>query len=154
MSNTNYSLGINKPLIKNENDYVLDRRLLTVHSVDRDITKWPESNTFELLLPEALLNVQSMRLIQATFPSYIYTFSNANQNTKLIISYNSGADKTITINDGYYNGTQLANELTNKINSALGINTFLVFYNEVSHKFYFGDKTNPFTLKFNISQIR
>ena len=65
--NPEYTLGSSKPLINREQNYVLDRKLLTVHSEDRDINKWPNSNTFEIMLPEQLLNVQSMRLIQSTF---------------------------------------------------------------------------------------
>ncbi len=149
MSNTNYSLGINKPLIKNEQDYVLDRRLLTVHAVDRDITKWPEANTFELLLPEALLNVQSMRLVQMSIPSHIYVFSNANQNTKLNITFGEGETQEIIIDEGYYTGTELATELTNKINALDTIDGFIVVYNQVSNKFYFG-YTSSFTLNFDI----
>ena len=151
MSNTNYSLGINKPLIKNEQDYVLDRRLLTVHAIDRDITKWHDSNTFELVLPEALNNVQSMRLVQMTLPSHISVFSNNNQNTTLTITRNGDQPKDITIDSGYYyTGTQLANELTNKINATgTGVDpSFVVVYNEVSNKFYFGNN-DPFTLNFD-----
>ena len=44
----NYSLGAGKPLISREQNYVLDRKLLTVHSEDRDISKWPNSNEFEI----------------------------------------------------------------------------------------------------------
>ena len=75
-------LGNSKPLINREQNYVLDRKLLTVHSEDRDITKWPNSNTFEIMLPEQLLNVQSMRLVQATLPATFFTFMNDYQNTK------------------------------------------------------------------------
>ena len=73
-----FSLGNSKPLIQREQNYVLDRKLLTVHSEDRDTTKWPNANTFEIMLPEPILNVQSMRLVQATIPGNFFTFSNTN----------------------------------------------------------------------------
>ena len=38
-SNGNYNLSNSKPLIAREQNYVLDRKLVTVHSEDRDITK-------------------------------------------------------------------------------------------------------------------
>ena len=40
------SLGMSKPIINREQNYVLDRKLVSIHSEDRDITKWPNSNTF------------------------------------------------------------------------------------------------------------
>ena len=36
-----YNLHNSNQLITNEQNYVLDRKLLTVHSEDRDIKKWP-----------------------------------------------------------------------------------------------------------------
>ena len=40
------------PLIPREQTYVLDRKLISFHSIDRDISKWPEANHFEVMLPE------------------------------------------------------------------------------------------------------
>ena len=36
------------PLIPREQTFVLDRKLVSVHSYDRDIKKWPNSNHFEV----------------------------------------------------------------------------------------------------------
>ena len=69
-----------------DNKYVIDRKLLTVHSEDRDVTKWPNSNNFEILVPTSLHNVQSMRLIQSSFPTQMYLFSEYSQNTKFNIT--------------------------------------------------------------------
>ena len=56
MSGVNYSLGAGKPLISREQNYVLDRKLLTVHSEDRDSSKWPNSNEFEIVLDSEKLS--------------------------------------------------------------------------------------------------
>ena len=40
MSNVSYNLGNHKPLINRDQTYVLDRKLITIHSEDRDISKW------------------------------------------------------------------------------------------------------------------
>jgi hypothetical protein len=53
----------NQHLIKRQQDYVLERKLISIHTEDRDIKKWPNSNHFEIILPEPILNVQSMRLL-------------------------------------------------------------------------------------------
>ena len=73
------------PLIPREQTYVLDRKLVSVHSFDRDIKKWPNSNYFEIDLPQSLQKIQSMRLLNISLPSNQYVFSNEYQNTKLIL---------------------------------------------------------------------
>ena len=47
------------PLIPREQTYVLDRKLVSVHSFDRDIKKWPNSNSFEIDLPQSLQKILS-----------------------------------------------------------------------------------------------
>jgi len=141
-------LGSSKPLINREQNYVLDRKLLTVHSEDRDTTKWPNSNTFEIMLPEQLLNVQSMRLVQATLPSKFFTFSNDYQNTMFQFTI-GGVAHIITIQEGFYTPCQLSNELTNKMNKAiLSDASFNVFYDQVKSKFWFGHTDLSFNLDF------
>ena len=151
MSNRNpeYNLGSSKPLINREQNYVLDRKLVTVHSEDRDITKWPNSNTFKIMLPDNLLNVQSLRLIQSTMPGIFYTFSNEYQNTKFQFTLNNTVH-TIDIQDGYYTPCQLSQELTNVMNTATNSDaSFNVFYDKVKHKFWFGHTDLSFNLNFN-----
>ena len=147
--NPEYTLGNSKPLINREQNYVLDRKLVTVHSEDRDITKWPNSNTFEIMLPEQLLNVQSMRLIQATLPSTFFVFSNDYQNTKFQFTI-AGQSHTVTIQEGYYTPCQLSRELTNNMNASIQVDaSFNVFYDEVKSKFWFGHTDLSFNLDFD-----
>jgi hypothetical protein len=84
---SNFNLQTSHPLIKSEQTFVLDRKLISIHSVDRDYQKWPKSNNFGVDLGEAFHNVQSMRLINFAVPSNNYTFSTAYQNTKMSFSY-------------------------------------------------------------------
>ena len=70
-------------LIRRQNTYVLDRKLVTIHSEDRDINKWPNSNHFEVELPDSVSNIQSMRLVEVQLPANQYVFSNNQQNTKM-----------------------------------------------------------------------
>ena len=143
-----FSLGKSKPLIQREQNYVLDRKLLTVHSEDRDITKWPNANTFEIMLPEPILNIQSMRLIQATIPGNFFTFSNDYQNTKLPFTINNES-YIVNIQEGYYTPDQLSLELTNNMNNAIGVDaSFNVFYDQVGQKFWFGHTDLSFNLDF------
>ena len=144
-------LGNSKPLINREQNYVLDRKLLTVHSEDRDITKWPNSNTFEIMLPEQLLNVQSMRLVQATLPATFFTFMNDYQNTKFQFTV-AGTSHIVAIQDGFYTPDQLALELTNKMND-IGAG-FTVFFDEVKKTFWFGNTGSAFTLNFSDTDLK
>ena len=84
---SNFILQTSHPLIQSEQTYVLDRKLISIHSVDRDYQKWPNSNNFGIDLGEAFHNVQSMRLINFAVPSNNYTFSTAYQNTKMSFTY-------------------------------------------------------------------
>jgi hypothetical protein len=150
MSKLNYNLANSKPLIPREQNYVLDRKLLTIHSEDRDISKWKQGNHFEIMLPESLLNVQSMRLLEFSLPINLYTFSNQNQNTKLMFSIGS-QEYLITIDEGSYTASQLAFELTNKMNQKVSssYDSFNIFYNSISQKFWFGNNSDAFELNFD-----
>ena len=150
------------PLIPREQTFVLDRKLVSIHSYDRDIKKWPNSNHFEIELPEDLRNIQSMRLLNISLPSSQYIFSNEYQNTKLkvFVSLRSGSsgDIIITIDEGSYTPDQLATEIETKLNKAVasltslgagsGYNNFRCKYNSVSNTFWFGNLVDKFVLKF------
>ena len=107
------------PLIPREQTYVLDRKLVSVHSFDRDIKKWPNSNYFEIDLPQSLQKIQSMRLLNVSLPSNQYVFSHEYQNTKLNFTVNTAPTLTITIDEGSYTPDQLAVEIQTKMNKAV-----------------------------------
>ena len=69
------------PLILREQNYLLQKKLISFHSEDRDIKQWPKTNHFQINLPVSLSQVQSMRLVNISLPSNQYVFSNSNQNT-------------------------------------------------------------------------
>jgi hypothetical protein len=70
-------------LIERENTYINDRKIISISSNDRDVKKFPHSNEFEIVLPENLDYVTSIRLVNASIPINDYVFSERNQNTKL-----------------------------------------------------------------------
>jgi len=84
---SNFKLQTSHPLIQSEQTFVLDRKVISVHSIDRDYKKWPNSNNFGIDLGEAFHNVQSLRLIDYSLPTNNYTFSTSYQNTKLSFTY-------------------------------------------------------------------
>ena len=123
----NLNVENNHPLIPRGDNYWLTRKCLTVHSQDRDFSKWPFVHEFEINLPQDYLNIQSTRLIEITFPLNFYNFSRLNQNSFFAITINSGGDILdppitdpviicFSIEDGYYSKDQLATTLTYKLN--------------------------------------
>lgn len=166
----------NHQLIPREQNYVLDRKLVTIHSNDRDIKKWPFPNNFEVTLPEAVTNIGSMRLAEIKLPANYYSFSNNMQNTKMAFSltsanagwaapYQTLLQNAVTsshlfiveIQSGFYTPAQLASELTYQMNKAVSdylgasgvYDKFVVFHDEVSMKFRFGNSVDSFVLRFD-----
>ena len=142
------------PLIAREQTYVLERKLVTIHSEDRDVCAWPNSSLFEITLPQQLTNVQSIRLIESNFPSVNNVFTNTNQNIKMTFRLSGSGPYTITIDEGFYSPFQLANEMTNKMNQAVSstYTEFVVIYHEVNQKIWFGNKSETFTLLFSTTE--
>ena len=176
---SNLNLNTSHPFVDREQTYFLDRKLISIHSVDRDINKWPNSSNFEIELPENLNNVYSLRLLSASTPSNFYTFSNSYQNTKILISLQpdisgGGAEESaitgyyalnkteVVINEGYYEPGELENELTGKINEAITkdlISTlgssyvydkFYVKYDKTTHKYNFINTRDNFIIHADI----
>ena len=133
--------------------------MVSIHSYDRDIKKWPNSNHFEIDLPEDLKNIQSMRLLNIALPNNQYIFSNEYQNTKLKVFVDvqggGSGDVIMTIDEGSYTPDQLASEIETKLNKtvaasitgATGYNNFRCKYNSVSNTFWFGNLQDKFILK-------
>lgn len=146
MNQMNYNVSTNHPIIKNFNNYYLEKKYITIHSEDRDITRYPNSAEFEMILPQEYLKVASARLYSWSFPANYNVFSTLNYNVamgfKFVQLYNPGeysvsdpllegifaalydyknTNKEITfiIETGFYNPGQMAIELTNKFNAAV-----------------------------------
>ena len=155
-----FVLNQTHPLIPREQNYVLDRKIITIHSNDRDISKWPKANHFEIELPEDITNVQSMRLVEITLPNNHYVFTNAYQNTKLSFDISGiilpgppalsfiakNGPYTITISEGSYTPDQLAQEIATKMNQAVNEKSggfwdgIVCTYNSVTNTFWFAVK--------------
>jgi hypothetical protein len=149
----------NHNLIQNSQNYFLNRKLITFHSEDRDINKWPDSNNFEVMIPNTLKNIQSMRLVQISIPKTIPVFSRYHKNTKIRITlgdnYNlpydksNANDKIIEIPEGTYTSAELATILENAINTAFESKNFKVVYHTGFNKLIFFNKRGPFNLRFD-----
>jgi hypothetical protein len=190
-----YNVNQNHPLIPNQQEYIYVDKFVSIHSEDRDLTKYPNASEFEIEMPEDLLNVAAIRLIQWTFPANYSTFSTLNNNVnfsfKITNPYNPGENNladdlaenifqalwltqntpyNFLIEEGFYNPIQMATELTNKFNYTVtsriidyftaqgwtnsleqfaangGYQNFIIAYNNVSLKLWFGNRSDGFIL--------
>ena len=140
----NYNTNTTHPLIQSSQDYIYYKKYISIHSEDRDITKYPLSTDFEIELPEDMVNVSSLRLYDWCFPCNYDTFSNNLNNVTMTFKINNPYNPNennvdnllyqkifeclfttqtenynITIENGFYNPQQIATELTNKFNETV-----------------------------------
>ena len=196
-----YNTSTNHPIIPNSQEYMAESKFVSIHSEDRDVLRYPNSNEFEIELPQDYCNVQSIRLSTWTFPANYDTFSAERNNIlmtfKITDPYNPGEHGVfnpllqiifealyynkenpyvLIIERGFYLPDQMANELTNKFNQTVneyilsyissqdipnktdlinefiatgGYTQFVIAYNLVSQKLWFGNKSSQFTLTNN-----
>jgi len=170
---SNFVIQTSHPIQARAQTYTLDRKILSIHSYDRDITKWPNSNYFEIDLPESVTNIQSIRLVQISIPSNQFVFSNKYQNTKLSFVHEplapggpppyGGTEHTITISEGSYTPQELAIEIASKMNFAAYTNPngltgppieqYVCKYNDITNTFWFGNTAHKFILRFSKQEI-
>ena len=75
--------------------YYLNQRNLIIHSNDRNEKIWPNANHFEVTIPNAYKNVQSIRLSNIILPRFSEPcFSMNNKNTKFDLSWNDSTNGT------------------------------------------------------------
>ena len=194
-----FNVQQNHPLIPNSNSYVIEKKFVSIHSEDRDIASFPSSSFFEIELPQDYENVQSIRLSTWSFPANYNVFSIENNNLFFVfklkdiydpavhgvtsplqlaineaLTYKNASDKNASsyiarIQEGFYNPTQMANELSAKMNQEVstyiklyftkinsdytyllssfsGYTEFVISYNSVSQKLIFGNKSSSFIL--------
>ena len=183
----------NHPLIPNSQEYMLEKKYISINSEDIDCLKYPSTSDFIIELPQDYCNVQGIKLSSWAFPSNLDVFSKKQNNVtmsfKINSPYNPGeymnpdpllnvmfaglyahinTDFIITIEDGIYTDEQLSTELTNRFNAVVtdylvgyittnspsllplfivnGYDQFVIAYNKVTQKLWFGNKSSGFIL--------
>lgn len=205
----------NHPLIPNSQEYIYYKKYVSIHSEDRDYLKYPNASDFEIEMPEDILNIVALRLINWTFPANYNTFSKLNSNVSMVFKINNPYNPNINgvsdlliqkiyeclfylkdtnfvfiIEDGFYNPDQMTTELTNKFNHIVtvkiidyftlkstdstltpeeqqeyvdalsqftnsgGYQNFIIVYNNVSQKIWYGNICDQFTIINEIQIIK
>jgi hypothetical protein len=143
-------MNSNNPLVKTKHNFVLDRKILLIDSDDRDIERWPHSSEFEIRCPQIYNNVESIKLVNIMLPNFLYNISEYLQTNKMILEI-SGTTHTIVIQDGYYKHSQLKLALQKKLHSIDP--SFVVSFNELNNKYYFGHPNRNITFKFKFDKV-
>lgn len=125
-------------------------RFLSIHTEDRDVSKWPNTNHFSVVLPVEYKNVACIKLEDIQLPFTHYVFTTAYGNTTLLVGTTSPTT-TVTIAEGTYTPDQLATELSQTISRAL-YQTVTVVYNPIQYKYIF-TSTSAFSLSFETTNI-
>lgn len=172
-----FSLNTNQthPIINNAQEYVYYKKFVSIHSEDRDMSKYPNSCQFDIELPEDYLNVSSVKLSDWSFPANYNTFSPLSSN--IIMTFNINApyipssgdalqiaifealnsnvnnNFTIQISSGFYNPTQMITELTNRFNDTVSVFIADYFanngYSSLLPDFYSTGQYNQFIIVYN-----
>lgn len=90
MNQSHYST--NHPLIPNNGEYVKYKKIVSIHSEDRNVIKFPLASHFEIDLPDDLINIETVKLISWSFPSNYDVFSASNKNLELTFTFPSSAN--------------------------------------------------------------
>lgn len=133
-------------LIERLQNFTLDRKILSIDSDDRDKSKWPNANEFEISTPQVYNKVESLRLTNVRIPNNLYNISEHLQNNKMIIEdISNNDDIEITLNNGYYTNDNICDEIKKQaVNKLL---SFSVDYDNITLKPTFTCDTS-FSLKF------
>ena len=125
-----------------------NKKILTIHSEDRDINKWPDPNEFELYLPDNYSNIESINLTNISITNNFYNISEYLFNNYLPYSTTQDSPNLshILIPDGLYTPEQLAFTLTKLLENQ----KIFVLYHKIKNKFLFlSSLSHNFNLQFD-----
>jgi hypothetical protein len=145
-------------------------RMITIHTEDRDLLKYPFENAFEVVLPTVLKNVLSVELVDIALPAFFYNVSDYLQNTKLWFSVPDyfAEPVEIAVHSGCYTPADLCAALATQLNAAttrrlyaLGVyvsplteySHFSVTYSAIERKFTFRTVQDGFVLWFDKESV-
>ncbi len=149
------SMGTSKANLRQ--NYYLNQKNIVIHSNDRNTNLWPQSNLFEVNLPNTYRNVQTIKVVNVVLPDYIEpTFSEAKRNVQFHITYD-GTDAVIdTFQNGRYTPDGIANELERsmlkKLNKAYDFTQggIQVKYDNKLQKLIFKDRATATSVNFSL----
>ena len=107
---------------------------LVVDSRERNISLFPNPNSYEVNILEDVRNVETLSLISVDFPFDPYTVGI--YNNMLYLAYNDTV-YNVSISIGNYEPTELASALQTAMNNTTNTSAFVVEYNTIKDNFTF-----------------
>ena len=103
-------------------------RMVTIHTDDRDVLKYPFENAFEVVLPAVIKHAISVELFDISLPTVYYNVSTHFQNTKMRFSVPLYflVPVEVEVPSGRYTPDQLCAELTLQLNRAMTAKLYAV----------------------------
>ncbi len=136
------------------NNSILNTQIVSIHTEDRDIIKWPLESNFELELPLVIKNVLAVELYDITLPLNYYNISNKLQNTLLWFSIPQYFQEPIEIQmeSGSYNNHTFIELLKYNLNKVTSYKLYLlqVYANSTTVYNGFDISLNEITQKITI----
>jgi len=141
----NYNNALIKPHIKEKTKKDFKVKYVLIDSRDRNTTKYPNSNDYQIMLNEPIKDVVEVELIQAHIPNTAYVINNNNNRIYyyIAISQTDAYDGSsilyqATIEPGDWDATNIADRITEA-------------FRENSHDIsvYYSDTNNKFTFVYN-----
>ena len=108
------------PLIPNSNEYMYERKYVSIHSDDINKLKYPNSSDFEIELPQDYCNVQSVQMSSWLFPTNVNTFTEKLSNVTIPFTINQPYSPSPTLSGdiNYANWISVNEALTAKYTSS------------------------------------
>lgn len=119
-----------------------------VDSKYREDTDQDTITNYTYILKHPIKNVSRISLLESIFPNSLYIISSSLSTNSFSFTDDTPETKTITIPSGNYNGTDLASEITDAINSTMTDSDWTVSYSSATNKFT-TTKTNGDTWSYN-----
>lgn len=126
------------------------QKYLSIHSEDRDLSKYPNASKFAFELPVEYKNVYALRLSDISLPS-LYAFSEDKNNLTFYVDFPLApkVNRKITISPGNYNVQTMLTELTYYLaNPSDPTTAVAVNYDNVRNTFVFSSDRPDFKLVF------
>ena len=114
-------------------------RLLFGDSLNRDITLYPNGNSYTLHLTRPIRNIERVELVSARVPNTMYNLTDGSN----VLQVNSS---NVSLNDGFYSVYTLATDLTGVMSGVT-----LTYLPEEGHFIFSGN--SQFTIKIHSSQL-
>ena len=120
-------------------------RLLFGDSLNRDITLYPNGNSYTLHLTRPIRNIERVELVSARVPNTMYNLTDGSN----VLSVGTiGSSSNVSLNEGFYSVYSLAADL-----SSVMTNVALAYIPEEGHFIFSGPGSSQFTIEIQSSQM-